>query len=140
MPRMSGLKLLEEREGTGTPAKTGDRTVYNTRIFLNQGNEVPLNAKQAEHLPKEMVRVVDGITFIDHTIMLGPRQAIAGVEHVLIGMKVGGYRKVRVSPHLAYRDKGLLDLILQTRCRLWSCGWEGSPSNKMEVMISNEDV
>lgn len=111
MPRMSGLKLLEEREGTGTPAKTGDRTVYNTRIFLNQGNEVPLNAKQAEHLPKEMVRVVDGITFIDHTIMLGPRQAIAGVEHVLIGMKVGGYRKVRVSPHLAYRDKGLLDLI-----------------------------
>lgn len=111
MPRMSGLKLLKEREGTGTPAKTGDRTVYNTRIFLNQGNEVPLNAKQAEHLPKEMVRVVDGITFIDHTIMLGPRQAIAGVEHVLIGMKVGGYRKVRVSPHLAYRDKGLLDLI-----------------------------
>jgi FKBP-type peptidyl-prolyl cis-trans isomerase len=30
---------------------------------------------------------------------------------VLIGMKVGGYRKVRVSPHLAYRDKGMLDLI-----------------------------
>lgn len=111
MPQTSGLKLLKEREGTGTPAKTGDRVTYNTRIFLNQGNEVPLNAKQAEHLPKEMVRVVDGITFIDHTIMLGPRQAIAGVEHVLIGMKVGGYRKVRVSPHLAYRDKGLLDLI-----------------------------
>ena len=26
-------------------------------------------------------------------------------------MKVGGYRKVRVSPHLAYRENGFADLI-----------------------------
>ena len=89
----------------------GDRVVYNTRIFLNQGDEVPLNELQATQLPNEMVRVEAGITFIDHTIVLGCRQAIAGVEHALIGMKVGGYRKVRVSPHLAYREKGLTDLI-----------------------------
>lgn len=25
-------------------------------------------------------------------------------------MKVDGYRKVRISPHLAYRDKGIPDL------------------------------
>ena len=58
-----------------------------------------------------MIRVVDGVTFIDHTIVLGQRQAIAGVEHALIGMKAGGYRKVHISPHLAYRDKGIPDLI-----------------------------
>lgn len=58
-----------------------------------------------------MVRVKARATFIDHTIVLGRRQAIAGVEHALTGMKVGGYRTVRVSPHLAYRDKGILDLI-----------------------------
>ena len=111
MKRISGLKMLDEREGVGTPAKKGDRVVYNTRIFLNQGDEVPLNDIQAKQLPKEMVRVESGVTFIDHTIVLGRRQAIAGVEHALMGMKVGGYRKVRVSPHLAYRDKGLMDLI-----------------------------
>ena len=111
MKRMSGLKLLDEREGAGTPGKKGDRVVYNIRIFLNQGEEVPLNDIQAKQLPKEMVRVEDGVTFIDHTIVLGHRQAIAGIEHALIGMQVGGYRKVRVSPHLAYRDKGILDLI-----------------------------
>jgi hypothetical protein len=71
MKRLSGLKLLEEREGEGTPANKGDRVVYNTRVFLNQGEEVPLNAKQAEHLPREMVRTEGGITFIDHTIVLG---------------------------------------------------------------------
>lgn len=111
MKRMSGLKLLDEREGAEAPTKKGDRVVYNTRIFLNQGDEVPLNILQAKQLPKEMVRVEAGVTFIDHTIVLGRRQAIAGVEHALTGMKVGGYRKVRVSPHLAYRDKGIPDLI-----------------------------
>jgi FKBP-type peptidyl-prolyl cis-trans isomerase len=111
MKRISGLKLFDEREGAGTPAKKGDRVVFNTRIFLNQGDEVPLNDLQAKRLPIEMVRVEAGVTFIDHTIVLGRRQSIAGVEHALMGMKVGGYRKVRLSPHLAYREKGLADLV-----------------------------
>ena len=122
MKRLSGLNLLEEREGEGTPAKKGDRVVYNTRVFLNQGEEVPLNTMQAEHLPKEMIRVERGVTFIDHRTVLGRRQAIAGVEHALVGMKAGGYRKVRVSPHLGYRDKGIPDLIPPNAvliCEIW---------------------
>ena len=111
MKHLSGLKLLEEREGVGTPADKGDRILFNMRLFLNKGAEVRLNETQATHLPKEMIRVVDGATLIDHTIVLGRREAVAGVEHALMGMKVGGYRKVRVSPHLAYRDKGIPDLI-----------------------------
>lgn len=111
MKRLSGLKLLEEREGEGRPAQKGDRVIFNMRLFLNKGDEVPLNETQAKHLPKEMMRVEDGVTFVDRTIVLGRRQAIAGVEHALMGMKVGGYRKVRISPHLAYRDKGIPDLV-----------------------------
>jgi hypothetical protein len=90
MKRISGLKLLEEREGVGTPAKKGDRVVYNTRIFLNQGDEVMLKETQAEHLPTDMIRVEGGVTFVDHKTMLGSRQTIAGVEHALMEMKVGG--------------------------------------------------
>jgi FKBP-type peptidyl-prolyl cis-trans isomerase (trigger factor) len=78
---------------------------------LNKDDEVLLNSKQAEHLPKDMIRVVEGETFVDHKTALGSRQTIAGVKHALIGMKAGGYRKVRISPHLTYRDKGLPDLI-----------------------------
>ncbi len=111
MKRLSGLKLLEEREGKGTPANKGDRVMFNMRLFLNKGDEVPLNQTQSKHLPKEMIRVVDGVTLLDRTIVLGRREAIAGVEHALTGMRVGGYRKVRISPHLAYRDKGIPDLI-----------------------------
>ncbi len=111
MKRISGLKLLEEREGTGAPAKKGDRVIYNARIFLNRGENVPLHELQAKELSNEMVRVEGGVSFIDHRIVLGQRHAIAGIEHALLGMRVGGYRKVRVSPHLAYRDEGIPDLI-----------------------------
>ena len=51
------------------------------------------------------------MTRIDHTVVLGRRQAIAGIERALIGMKAGGYRKVRIGPHLAYRHEGVADLI-----------------------------
>ena len=107
----SGIKLLRECEGEGEPAKRGDRVIYNMKIFLNKGDEVPLNQRQAQHLPQEMIRTVDGCQYIDHKTVLGSRQAMAGVEYSLIGMKKGGYRKVRVSPHLAYRSEGLPDLI-----------------------------
>lgn len=111
MKRLSGLKILDEREGEGQPAQKGDRVIYNCRIFLNKGDGVMLNAKQADHLPKDMIRVVEGELFVDRNTVLGSRQTIAGVEHALMGMKAGGYRKVRISPHLAYRETGIPDLI-----------------------------
>ena len=111
MKRLGGVKLLEDREGEGQPAQKGDRVIYNVRLFLNKGEEVPLNASQAEHLPKEMLRIEGNVTFVDHQTVLGSRQTVAGIEHALMGMKAGGYRKVRISPHLAYREKGLSNLI-----------------------------
>ena len=122
MTRLSGLNLLEEQEGAGTPANKGDRVLFNMRLFLNKGDEVRLNETQTTHLPKEMIRVVDGVTLIDRTIVLGRREAVPGVEHALLGMKVGGYRKVRISPHLAYRDKGIPGLIPPNAvliCEIW---------------------
>ena len=78
-----------------------------------------------------MFRVEGGTTFIDHTIVLGRHQLIADVEHVLTGMKVDGYRKVRVSPHLAYRDKGIPDLAPPDAvliCQIWLRNSTGSSS------------
>ena len=111
MKRLGGVKLLDDREGEGQPAQKGDRVTYNVRLFLNKGEEVPLNASQAEHLPKEILRIEGNVTFVDHQTVLGSRQTMAGIEHALMGMKAGGYRKVRISPHLAYREKGLSNLI-----------------------------
>src|SRR5262249_49623911 len=109
--RISGVKLLAESLGEGPAAKRGDRVVFNMKIWLNRGDEVPLNVLQAQHLPEHKLRKVGNEVLVDHAVTLGRREAVAGVENSLIGMKAEGYRKVRVSPHLAYRDAGVPDLI-----------------------------
>ena len=52
----------------------------------------------------------DDVTLINRTVTLS-RRSNCRREHALIGMTVDGYRKVRISPHLAYQDKGLPELI-----------------------------
>lgn len=107
-----GIELIEEKEGIGIAAKKGDRVLYNIRIFLNRGDEVPINEKQVEQgLAADILRREGEKVLVDHQTILGKRRSIAGIERSLIGMKPSGYRKVRVSPHLAYGDKGIPDLI-----------------------------
>jgi FKBP-type peptidyl-prolyl cis-trans isomerase len=36
---------------------------------------------------------------------------IAGLEYGVEGMRAGGKRRIRVGPHLAYRDGGVPDTI-----------------------------
>ncbi|MFO0774658.1 MAG: FKBP-type peptidyl-prolyl cis-trans isomerase [Nitrospiraceae bacterium] len=106
-----GVKVLEERGGEGATAQRGDRVVFNSRIVLNRGEEVPPTIHQPDLVPRGQLRSVDGTMMVDHQAVLGTRDIIAGIERSLIGMKVGGYRKVRISPHLAYRDKGIPGVI-----------------------------
>ncbi len=107
----TGVELLDERIGDGPAAQVGDRLIYNCRMFLHRGDEVPMNARQAANLPAHMLRVECGVTLVDHQVKLGRRQVIPGIEQALPGMRVGGYRNVRIGPHLAYGDKGLPGLI-----------------------------
>lgn len=39
------------------------------------------------------------------------RQVIAGLEYGILGMRVGGRRRIRVSPHLAYGETGVAGVI-----------------------------
>jgi len=87
-----GLEILEERQGTGAATVAGDTVRYGCRIHLNQGDEVAIGQATSETI-------------------LGKRRVIAGIEKSLTGMQAGGFRKVRVSPHLAYGDTGVADTI-----------------------------
>ncbi len=87
----SGIKLLAEIEGTGKPAVKGDTVTFESRASLSRGD--PLQDR------------------VSMTISLGRRQVIAGVEYSLIGMQPGGYRKVKISPHLAYGNEGVRDKV-----------------------------
>jgi len=83
----SGLKLLEDTPGTGPGAERGDVVVFDLRETLSRGDVI------GEHVRFEHA--------------LGSRTIMAGLEYTLYGMRAGGYRRVRVSPHLAYRERGV---------------------------------
>ena len=87
----SGIKLIEETLGDGPAAEKGDTVAFESQAFLSHGE-----------------RAQDRIA---QSTRLGSRQIIAGVEHSLIGMRPGGYRKIKISPHLAYREVGVPDKI-----------------------------
>ncbi len=107
-----GVKLLEEREGTGRPAEKGCHATYNIRAYLSKGDEVPINRRDlAVPWPKEMIASDDKGELINFACVLGKRQAFAAVEYALFGMKVGGYRKVKAKPHLAYREAGVPGVV-----------------------------
>jgi fructokinase len=38
---------------------------------------------------------------------IGARTVIAGLDHGVAGMRVGGRRRLRIAPHLAYRERGV---------------------------------
>jgi len=63
--------------------------VVHFRAFLNRGEEC-------------MNTYADGRP---HRVQLGKRHWIAGLEKGILGMRVGGLRKLTVSPHLAYGAK-----------------------------------
>ena len=83
----SGFKVVAETEGNGTRAERGDAVAFDCAASLNKGSVV--HSRRAE------------------SVVLGSRRFIAGVEYALVGMREGGYRKVRVSPHLGYRAAGV---------------------------------
>jgi hypothetical protein len=107
-----GIKLLEEQEGSGKAAEKGCHATYNLRAYLNKGDEVPVNRRDPDvPWPQDMVTNDGKGDLINFVCVIGKRQAFAAVEYTLIGMKEGGYRKVKAKPHLAYREAGVPGLV-----------------------------
>jgi FKBP-type peptidyl-prolyl cis-trans isomerase len=86
-----GVKVEDLQLGTGLIAERGDVVRVGYDLFLNQGELV-------QHVPR-------------YEINLGRRDAFAGLRYGIEGMREGGVRRLRVSPHLAYGEAGLPDLI-----------------------------
>jgi FKBP-type peptidyl-prolyl cis-trans isomerase len=107
-----GIKLLEEREGTGQVAQKGCHATYNLRAYLNKGDEVRVNHRGVDvEWPPEMLTRDERGELINFVCIIGKRQAVAAVEYSLVGMKEGGYRKVKAKPHLAYREAGVEGVV-----------------------------
>jgi len=92
-----GVKLLEEQEGQGDLVERQREYILSTRITLSQG----------EVLPRPYLSRQPGDGFVEYCARVNRCCMLPGLFYALQGMRIGGYRKVVISPHLAYGDKGV---------------------------------
>jgi FKBP-type peptidyl-prolyl cis-trans isomerase FkpA len=88
---ISGLKIDELTVGTGDEAKKGQTVTVHVVGRLNKGDVLCSTHSQGE----------------PWRFTAGGRKVIAGLAKGVIGMRVGGKRRVRISPHLGYRDQSI---------------------------------
>lgn len=80
------LQVTDEKIGTGPSAKQGDTVTVNYVGTLNNGTQ--FDSSYARHQP--------------FTFTLGAGQVIKGWDLGVVGMKVGGKRKLIIPPDLGY--------------------------------------
>ena len=86
-----GVRIEEIEPGEGAVARKGARVTVRYDGFLGRGDSFQR-----------------GVTA---SFVLGQRAVIAGLETGVEGMRAGGRRRIRVSPHLGYGSRGLDGVI-----------------------------
>ena len=86
-----GVKVRDLRLGKGALAEKGKVVMVRYDGYLNRGEMFQEN--------------------FTYSFTLGGRKVIAGLEYGIEGMPVGGRRRIRVGPHLAYREAGVQNKI-----------------------------
>lgn len=82
-----GVEYEDIKLGHGPIADRGSRVEVRYNLFLDRGEQIQENQL--------------------YSFRVGKRRVIPGLEYGVEGMRVGGERRLRVAPHLAYRDPAI---------------------------------
>jgi peptidylprolyl isomerase len=86
----SGLKYIDELEGTGATAKAGDQVSVHYTGKLKDGTKFDSSVDRNKPFD----------------FPLGAGRVIKGWDEGVAGMKVGGHRKLTIPPDLGYGSRG----------------------------------
>lgn len=95
MPKTNSLKIEDIKVGTGAEVAGGDYIVIHYSGRLEDGT--PFDSSYTRGKP--------------FRTRIGVGQVIDGWDMGVIGMKVGGKRKLTIPPGLAYGESGIEDVI-----------------------------
>jgi hypothetical protein len=93
-----GLKIVDEVVGTGAAVKKGDKLSVNYNGYLTDGSKFDSSIDPGIASPH--------VTPFQFTIGATPAQVIQGWEQGIIGMQVGGLRKLIIPSVLGYGTTG----------------------------------
>jgi|SRR5882672_11741208 len=103
-----GIKILEDVPGPGEVVERHRYYRIRLRLWLSKGERVrwepPLGVKDGAVLEDE------GRTLVTD-VRLDRGDLINGLFYGIEGMRVGGTRRLKISPHLAYREQGVPGVI-----------------------------
>jgi predicted DNA-binding transcriptional regulator AlpA len=103
-----GVKLLEETEGDGEVVQRQREYILSIRFTLNRGEVITLPPLSFR---PELGQKMHDDGFFEHRTRINRDWLIPGLFYAVQGMRIGGYRKVDISPHLAYGERGVQDTI-----------------------------
>src|SRR5687767_400718 len=103
-----GVELLEDAPGEGALVKPHGSYEVRLRMWLSRGDPVRWNFSPGT---LEGARIEDEGTTLFTQLRIDRRSMFAGLRYGVDGMRVGGTRRLRVAPHLAYRDAGVPGVI-----------------------------
>jgi hypothetical protein len=105
-----GVRLLEDIAGTGVAVERRKYYLLAIRMTLSGGDVVRGPESCLSHqIDKHMKTEDDGYFY--HIVRIDRENLVGGLFYAMEGLRVGGYRKVTISPHLAYGEKGIPGII-----------------------------
>lgn len=109
-PAPTDLRVIDLEEGTG-PEATAGRTVavHYVGVAHSSGEEFDSSYGRGEPL----------------VFPLGAGRVISGWDNGLVGMKVGGRRRLEIPPHLAYGSRGAGGVIGPNETLIFVCDLVG---------------
>jgi len=109
-PAPAELKIIDLEVGTGPEAVAGKTVaVHYVGVAHSSGEEFDSSYDRGAPL----------------VFPLGARRVITGWDTGLIGMKVGGRRRLEIPPHLAYGDRGAGGVIAPGETLIFVCDLVG---------------
>ena len=103
----SGIEVLADEPGTGDPVTRHNWYQVRIKMWLHKGDPVRWSRPWGTS-PANLEE--DGLTLVTH-VRIDREQLIAGLFYGCEGMNVGGKRKLRIAPHLAFREEGVPGII-----------------------------
>ena len=103
-----GIEILADRPGAGDPVQRQHIYRMRIRMWLNRGEPVRWQHPSG---PIDTARLEDDGATLISDLRVDRENLVAGIFQGIDGMRVGGLRQLKISPHLAYGERGVPGII-----------------------------